>query len=434
MKKRIISILLVGALAAGMAACGEHKYSGSSVNLTEEYEKETKKPSGNTTTNAENQEDGGEIEADFTQSYVDFSMEILKRVSASGENCMISPLSILTALTMTENGADGETLSQMGQVLAKGTPVDKQKETLTAYQKKLPDTKLCHMNQANSVWIKNTDDAFHVNEDFLRNSIECFDADIYSAPFDDQTLSDINSWVAEETEEMIPKMLDQIDPGTVMFLINAVAFEAEWQEPYDEYQISSQEFYHEDQSSELVDMMFSEESRYLEDENTTGFIKPYKEGYSFVAFLPEEGISMEDYLEEFSAEKYWALMEQMQTGVTVKAAIPKFTSEFGVELMDVLSEMGMPLAFDPENADFSGLGSYDEGNLYINMVLHKTYINVDELGTKAGAATVVGIAEYAALEREEPKVVTLDRPFVYAIIDNENQLPVFIGVVEKIAE
>ena len=288
------------------------------------------------------------------------------------------------------------------------------------------------MNQANSIWVKNSNGTLAIREEFLQKNADTFDADIYSAPFDAQTLKDINTWVARETDNMIPQMLNQIDPTTVMYLINAVAFEAEWQSPYGDYQVRDSEFYQENGGSETVEMMYSEEHRYLEDADTTGFIKPYKEGYSFVALLPKDGMSMEDYLDGLTGEKYMAPMENQGIGVTVDTGLPKFTSEYTAELKDILAEMGMPLAFDEWNADFSGIGSCGDGNLYISMVLHKTYVSVDELGTKAGAATAVAMNEATAVMPEEPKRVILDRPFVYAIVDNENYLPVFIGVVETV--
>ena len=122
------------------------------------------------------------------------------------------------------------------------------------------------------------------------------------------------------------------------------------------------------------------------------------------------------------------------TDYDVDAAIPKFKSEYSIELKDTLQNMGMTDAFDEEQADFRGIGTSDNGNIYINMVLHKTYIEVDEQGTKAGASTVVGMAETMSLYEPEIKTVHLDRPFVYAIIDTETQMPIFLGVTESVEE
>ena len=178
--------------------------------------------------------------------------------------------------------------------------------------------------------------------------------------------------------------------------------------------------------------MNSEEPLYIEDEDTTGFIKYYKENYAFVALLPREGMSMEEYVNGLTGEKLVGLIETARSDVEVHAAIPKFSSEYTVELSEVLPGMGMTDAFDGDRADFTGIGTVDDGNLYISMVLHKTYIQVDELGTKAGAATAVAVAETAALVEEEIKDVILDRPFVYAVIDTTDSHPVFLGVTESV--
>ena len=138
---------------------------------------------------------------------------------------------------------------------------------------------------------------------------------------------------------------------------------------------------------------------------------------------------MEDYIGQLSAEKLISLVGNASTDYDVDAAIPKFKSEYSIELKDTLQNMGMTDAFDEEQADFRGIGTSDNGNIYINMVLHKTYIEVDEQGTKAGASTVVGMAETMSL-----KTVHLDRPFVYAIIDTETQMPIFLGVTESVEE
>ena len=126
---------------------------------------------------------------------------------------------------MTENGAKGDTLTQMEQVLSGGMPAEQQGKELSSCMKNLPDTENAHLNIANSIWLKDAD-TFHVEDDFLRKNTELFDAEIYQAPFDDSTLKDINTWVSNKTEKMIPEILDQIEYDSVMYLINAVAFDA----------------------------------------------------------------------------------------------------------------------------------------------------------------------------------------------------------------
>lgn len=273
-----------------------------------------------------------------------------------------------------------------------------------------------------------------MEDDFLSENSKLFDAEIYQAPFDEHTLKDINTWVSQKTEKMIPKILDKIEDNSVMYLINAIAFDAKWQSPYEKEDVEAGTFTSENGTQQTVDMMYSTEAYYLEDDSTTGFIRPYEDGYSFMALLPKEGISIEDYISHLSAEKLIGLVENASTDYEVDAAIPKFKSEYSIELKDTLQNMGMTDAFDEEQADFRGIGTSDNGNIYINMVLHKTYIEVDEQGTKAGASTVVGMAETMSLYEPEIKTVHLDRPFVYAIIDTETQMPIFLGVTESVEE
>ena len=168
----------------------------------------------------------------------------------------------------------------------------------------------------------------------------------------------------------------------------------------------------------------------MESDLATGFLKYYAgQEYAFAALLPDAGISVEEVLATLTGEELQALLaEPKNTPVT--AAIPKFEVEFDCELNEMLSDLGMPLAFDHAAADFSGLGSSTNGNVAISRVLHKTFIAVDEKGTKAGAATAVEMTEESAIEYPEPpKEVILNRPFVYLIVDCENRLPLFLGTV-----
>ena len=424
MKKRLVWGM-IGCMALCAAGCGNSGLSVQTKRLTPGDAKSTEQKELPDDTVQKPESDKS-----LEDRYYGFSVELLKQIYKSGENQMISPMSLLAALTMTENGAAGETLSQMEQVLAGGTSVGTQSMELSSYMNGLPDTQGAHLNIANSIWVKNTEERLHINDNFLEKNHRDFQAEIFGAPFDESTLDDINYWIADETEQMIPKMLDRIDESAVMYLINAVAFDAEWEQVYSESCIRTEDFTDGDGNSMEAAMMYSDESLYLEDDCTTGFIKPYKDGYGFAALLPKEGMAMEDYIKQLSAEKLSALINGAADTYSVSAALPKFSAEYDIELSETLQNMGMTDAFDESRADFTGIGTYDGGNIYINMVLHKTYIEVEESGTKAGAATVVGVAESAA--EQEQKTVHLDRPFVYAIIDSENNLPVFLGITEKI--
>ena len=356
----------------------------------------------------------------------DFAIRLFKASEVSGKNTLISPLSVLCALAMTANGAEEETLAQMEDVL--GMTTAELNLYLYSYMQNLPQGEKYKLSLANSIWFTE-DERFTVNQSFLQTNADYYGADIYKAPFDKQTLKDINNWVKQNTDDMIPEILDKIPDEAIMYLVNALAFEAEWMEIYEKQQVRDGKFTKEDGTKQNVEFMCSTEGTYLEDENAIGFKKYYKGGkYAFVAMLPNEGVSVSEYIVSLTGESLNALLSNPQYG-TVHTSMPKFETEYTVEMAEILKGMGMTEAFDMYNADFEGLGTSTAGNIYISRVLHKTFISVGEKGTKAGAATVVEMADGAAAEPQEPKEVYLDRPFVYMLIDCENNIPFFIGTM-----
>lgn len=361
-------------------------------------------------------------------TYTDFVVRLFQECASQeeGSNVLVSPLSVMNALAMTAGGAREETLAQMEKLL--GADLDSLCSYLQSYHEGLPSDEKYKLHSADSIWVKDSG-SFTVSPDFLQKNAEGFHADIYLTPFDDSTLKDINCWVSENTDKMIPEILDQIPEDAVMYLINALAFDAEWQEIYKEYQIREGLFTCEDGAGQAAEMMYSSEYAYLQDTQAQGFIKYYHDKkYAFAALLPEEGISIEDYAASLTGEGLHALLAN-PAEIPVEAAIPKFEVQYDILLNDILISLGMTDAFDPAAADFSGLGSSPGGNLFINRVIHKTCITVDEKGTKAGAATAVEVNCESAVEPAEPKIVYLDRPFIYMIIDCEENLPLFIGAV-----
>ena len=151
-----------------------------------------------------------------------------------------------------------------------------------------------------------------------------------------------------------------------------------------------------------------------------------------MALLPDEDLSIEEYVAGLTGEKLEKLLNN-PTYTDVNIKMPKFEYEYDIAMNDILKKMGMTDAFDAMSADFSAMGESERGNIFVSRVIHKTFITVDNLGTKAGAATVVQMdAEGAIINPKEPKTVYLDRPFVYMIVDNETNLPIFIGAVTSI--
>lgn len=407
--KRILSLIL-GITISVLSACGTPL----SENLMDNV-----KPSGRIA-------DDTALTDVSNAAVTDFAVRLFKESMADGENTLLSPLSVLVALSMTANGADNDTLTQMEAVL--GMPIDQLNTWINNYMVNLPEDEKYKLSLANSIWFTD-DERFTVNQDFLQTNADYYGADVYRAAFDEKTCKEINKWVENKTDGMIKDILDEIPADAVMYLINALAFDAEWQDIYLDTQVRKGTFTTEAGKKQKVEMMYSEEYTYLEDEHAAGFIKYYKDRkYAFAALLPNEGVSVSDYIASFDGEHLNDLLTNY-TNTAVNTAIPKFEMEYDVEMSEILSGMGMPDAFDGTLADFTKLGYSDAGNIFISRVLHKTFISVDEKGTKAGAATAVEATEECAMEVEEPKQVYLDRPFVYMLIDCETNLSFFIGTV-----
>ena len=360
----------------------------------------------------------------------DFAVRLLQNLPSGEENTLLSPLSVLCALAMTENGAKGETLSQMETVF--GLDLATLNHYLYAYTKSLPQGDKYQLSLANSIWLR--DDAhLTVEPAFLQTNADWYGAGAFKAPFDHSTCKEINRWVEDHTNGMIDGVLDKIPAEAMLYLINALAFEAEWQSVYETTQVWQDTFTAQDGTERTVDFLHSKEYRYLSDDKASGFIKYYADNqYAFAALLPDEGVSVSDYVAGFTGEKLHDLLLNC-TAEPVYTSIPKFETEYAASLAETLQSMGLTDAFDSAKADFTAMGRSENGPLFINDVIHKTYIKVDEKGTKAGAVTAVEMNVESAAPIEDPKEVNLNRPFIYMIVDTEANLPIFLGTMLDIA-
>ncbi|MBQ9851851.1 MAG: serpin family protein [Ruminiclostridium sp.] len=356
----------------------------------------------------------------------DFAVRLFQQTMAEGENTLLSPISVLSALAMAANGAQGETLTQIEEVF--GLSVPELNNYLYCWEACLENYKAT-VNWANSLWIKTG--TIQVEEDFLRSCIQWYNAEVYEAPFDQTTVKDLNLWVEEHTDGMIKEMVSEFSSDTVLCLVNALAFDAEWERIYYDYQVQEDYFTREDGTRQEGTFMYSDEDYYWEDDLSTGVMKYYEgDVYAFVGLLPKEGVTLEEYVDTLTGESVHGMLTGFQNA-EVSTKLPKFRTETTADLITVLQSMGMSDIFDPALADLSGMGSTSTGMLYINQVLHKTFINVDEKGTQAGAATMVAAGEGAEAPHEV-KQVHLDRPFLYMIVDTRNHIPLFIGTMTDI--
>ena len=363
----------------------------------------------------------------FKENMANFSMELFKKSLEEKENTLISPLSMTLALSMTANGADNETKKQIEALLGGDISIDELNEYLYSYVKGLPSEEKSKLGIANSIWFRDEEGRLEVKPDFLQKNADYYGASIYSSAFDDQTLKDINNWVSTNTDGMIDKILDKIDGDAVLFLINAIVFDAQWQNVYEKNDVYEGNFTSINGTTQRVEFMSSGEYQYPDDGKATGFIKPYAgDAYSFIALLPNEDISLESYIASLSGTGFLRTLENVEHGF-VSTSMPKFEFEYGKEMNKILADLGMSDAFDSDSADFSKMAASSNGDIYIGKVLHKTYISVDELGTKAGAVTSVEMKDATGPYVE--RSVILNRPFAFMIIDNSTNLPIFMGTV-----
>ena len=358
---------------------------------------------------------------------LDFAIR-LYRAAYDGNNTLLSPLSVLAALAMTANGAKGETKSQMESAL--GMTVEELNAFFAEYLANLPNGENCKLALADAIWIRN-EDRLTVKDGFLNTNADVYRAVAYRTSFDAAAVDEINRWVKEKTDEMIEKFVDEIPRETMVLILNALAFDAKWAEPYrQESEVRPDDFTKENGEKVEVDYLCGRESLYLSDgDRAVGFVKPYAGGrYAFAALLPAEGTAVADYIASLDGERLATILKNKQS-VPVEIRLPKFEVRSELTLNEDLKTLGITAAFDGDRADFSGIADPDPFTLYISRVLHKTYIEVGEIGTRAAAVTGVFLDAYSGAYQENPKIVSLDRPFVYLIWDVENGLPLFIGTL-----
>lgn len=370
------------------------------------------------------------LDSTFRDAYADFALRLYGEVKKE-KNTLISPLSVMLALAMTANGADGATLEGMEKALG-GIKIDKLNAYLKSYVDSLPSGDSFKISIANSIWFRK--DAFEPSEDFLQKVCDFYSPDIYGAPFDSSTVNAINSWVNGKTDGMIKKMLEEIDYESVMFLINAICFDCKWESKFNPTDTQKNALFRGSEGTVSCDLMTSKENTYIKGEGVTGFIKKYRGGkYAFAAFLPDDSsVTPDEWLAGMSGDRLVSLLESSTNG-RLLCRMPKFGYEYACNMNDALKTLGMEEAFDSHNARFISLGKNirDGSNVCIGKVTHKTFIKLDEEGTKAAAATMVDMTAESAEMPPEIQII-LDRPFAYAIIDTETNLPIFIGTVNTI--
>jgi serine protease inhibitor len=342
-------------------------------------------------------------------------------------NFMVSPLSLSMALMMTSNGAAGDTKSAMRATLHLNGYGD---EEVNAYYKKLKEALLktdpsTQLSIANAIF---TNQLVDIRKAFLNTNQSYFDATIRKVNFaDPATVGIINGWASEHTNGLIKKVIDKTDPLDLMYLLNAIYFKGIWTTQFDKKNTSRKPFTHEDGGSANVDMMHQTATfNYTADKSFQLVQLPYgNQAFSMMVLLPKEGISLGDAVTVLNGDGYWEGLRSGLSDAEVVLSLPKFKTEYSKKLNDVLTKMGMGIAFS-DQADFSGMSDY---SAKISFVKQDTYISTDEEGTEAAAVTTVGVV-ITSFPQPRQVVFNANRPFLYLIQENSTGAILFMGAVK----
>jgi serpin B len=342
-----------------------------------------------------------------------------------GTNVFISPLGVSIALTMTYNGAGGETQRAMAKTLEiEGMELQAVNQANAQLREitKSTDPQI-ELAIANSIWLRDTFD--ETNPDFLDRNERFFGAEIASLDFDDpQTLETINRWVNTNTQGKITEILSKIEEHEVMFLINAIYFKGGWKGKFDPSKTQAGIFHLLDGSEKQLPMMSHIcNYSYLEATGFRAIGIPYGEGrVSMYIFLPEPSSNLDEFLEDLNAENWKSWLSQFREELDLRLIMPRFKLEYQVLLNDALKALGMEIAFIPYVANLSGIAPL----LFIEKVIHKTFLEVNEEGTEAAAVTLVGLPPASG-----PRPFVVNRPFFFTIHDNWTNTILFMGTVTE---
>jgi len=356
-----------------------------------------------------------------------FGFELFQKIEASldePKNTMISPMSVSLALAMVYNGAEGNTKKQMEEMLHKAglTPDDinqSYKDLVAGLASHDPRVEL---SISNAIYYRNN---FPVKTDFITTNQNYYNAEVSGLDFTKttQTLNTVNGWVKNNTKGKIDKIIEEVKPSDIMYLLNAIYFNGEWKYQFDKKETKNLSFTKEDKTTVQVPTMTIENSfNYYNQQNFQLLEMPYGSGkYSMLIFLPASGKNTGDVISMMTTENVTDWISKL-TEHKKKIYLPKFEFKFDNSLVDELKALGMTDAFG--NANFSGIA--DAADLVISEVMHKSYIKVDERGTEAAAVTGITV-ELTSMPVDNS--FRADHPFVFAIREKDTEAILFIGKV-----
>ncbi len=362
-----------------------------------------------------------------------FAINLHQIERAKPGNLFFSPYSISTALAMMYGGARGDTAQEIARVFHFDAPQADLPQTFSDLAHRFDEIAAgtnVQLHVANSLWYQRD---YHVTEAFMKLSRDAYHADVESVDFVGNSAAacaSVNAWVAHTTQDKIRELLEpgQLSPLTRVVLCNAIYFKGTWAAQFNPRATRPAPFFITPQQSIATPMMSQTlrlRDRSLEDVDI--FALPYKGNeVSMIILLPKAKDGLAAVERQFDDGKLADGLAALDATPMVKAdlTLPKFKLDLRLELTSALKEMGMRSAFDPAQADFSGITG--RRDLSISSVVHQAYVDVNEEGTEAAAATAV-VARTSAVMREETIVLHADHPFLFLIRENQTGTILFLG-------
>ncbi|MFA1821071.1 serpin family protein [Virgibacillus oceani] len=412
MKNLFVLLLKIAAILmlAGCGEVGENENPGSSIN--------------------------GDIHGDYEEivsANNELGFQLISEVeSDENGNTFISPTSLSMALSLIYNGAEGTTKEEISNVLQEDNLEleewnEKNASLFSALQREEEQVQL-HI--ANSIWLQ---DQYHFQQDFAQNTSDYYEAQQEEINFQSGDAAErINNWVESATNDKITDMVKApMNPNLVTILINAIYFKGEWKYGFDESNTEDRPFYLSEGSTEEVSLMsLKEELPYFENADFQAVALPYgnEETMSMHVFLPKENTDLKGVRQWLTNESWSDITSQFQKSKGT-VLLPKFELEYEINLNKTLQQLGLDSAFNPNKADFSTMIE-EEDPIWIDQVKQKTFIEVNEEGTEAAAATSIEM-ETTSAPVDDPFYMEVNRPFFFTITDEETGTILFIGEISN---
>lgn len=360
----------------------------------------------------------------------DFAFDIFKSITndEKDKNVFISPISLTFALSMVYNGAGGQTAGNMSETMnINGIDLDKLNDSMLYLKYKLSKTKQSKVSIANSLWANNQ---ITFKDKFKTDMSKYYKAEIEELDFSDPKSPDvINKWVKDSTNGMIEKMVEQMTPQEILYLMNAIYFKGTWTKEFDKEHTYEKDFHKTDGSTSKIKMMTKSgvELIYTNNDKYKAVRLPYGEDerLGLIMILPSRDSNINNLLKDFNSKEYKKLSDNMNKQELENLIIPKFKMRYKRDLIGDLQSLGMTLPFT-DSADFTGLTELQ--NILISKVFQKAVIDINEEGTEASAVTSITIKMTSAPMNDDPIEFIADRPFMFILNDKDTDTILFMGV------